>query len=185
MTRSPALGLGLVLAAAAAGATQPPDWGLSDDGAYVLDARARVAWPRCVEGMRWTGSTCIGTPQLVTRDEAMALAREASRRRGQQWQLPRATELSGLVRRTTRPPGLDPVLFPAAPGGWHWSATASIDTARINQYDYGNIARGLDERDANHLHFLHGWAVNLSTGEARGDMPRRTKLPVRLMLPLD
>ena len=31
---------------------------------------------------------------------------------------------------------------------------------------------------------INGWAVNLSTGEARGDAARASKLPVRLVRPM-
>lgn len=182
------LGLGLVFAASAASAadvTDPSHFGLSDDGAYVLDARARVAWPRCVEGMQWTGKTCVGTPLLLNHGEAMALARDLERDRGLHLRLPRVTQLQELVQKAASPRGLDPFLFPASPGGWHWTSTSSVSTARVNQYDYGNIAQGLTEENANHMKFLHGWAVDLSTGEARADVAKRTKLPVRLVLPLD
>ena len=30
---------------------------------------------------------------------------------------------------------------------------------------------------------LNGWAVNMATGEARGDVARASKLPVRLVRP--
>ena len=159
--------------------------GLSDDGAYVLDVRAQVAWPRCVEGMQWNGKTCVGMPLLLGHDEAMALARNLGRERGLQLRVPRVTELQGLVHKATRPPGLDPTLFPASPRGWHWSATSSVNTARVNQYDYGNIVQGRTEQSAIHLRVLEAWAVNMSTGEARTDVTKRTKLPVRLVLPLD
>jgi hypothetical protein len=33
--------------------------------------------------------------------------------------------------------------------------------------------------------FLHGWAVNSVTGEARGDVTKQSKLPVRLVRLLD
>lgn len=32
---------------------------------------------------------------------------------------------------------------------------------------------------------LQGWAVNLGSGQARGDVPRPTKLPVRLVRGID
>jgi hypothetical protein len=180
--------LGPVFAASAvhaAGVPNPPYMGLSDDGAYVLDARALVAWPRCVEGMHWNGKTCIGTPLLLNHGEAMALARDLEKERGLHLRVPRALELQGLVHKAANPPGLDPILFPASPPGWHWSTTSSVNTASVNQYDYQNIVQGRNEQNANHLNFLHGWAVNMSTGEARADVTRRTKLPVRLVLPLE
>jgi hypothetical protein len=169
----------------AAGAPDAPDMALSDDGSFVLDARAQVAWSRCVEGMRWTGKTCAGTPLLFSHAEAMALALERERTTGLHWRVPRVVELQRLVNKDTRPPSVDPRLFPAAPRGWHWTSTAAINTARVNQYDYGNIMQGRNEQNTNHMAFLHGWAVNLASGESRSDVTKRTKLPVRLVLSLD
>jgi len=186
--RRPARWLGFVIASStvcSAALATPPSLGLSGDGAYVLDARAKVAWPRCVEGMQWNGKTCVGTALLLSRDEAMALARDLERKRGLHLRVPRITELQGLVDKTASPPGLDPTLFPASPRGWHWSGTSSVNTAPVNQYNYGNIMQGRTAQSALHLRFLEGWAVNLSTGEAHADVTKRTKLPVRLALPLD
>jgi hypothetical protein len=186
--RRSGLWLALVIAACpvhAADVTSAPYFGLSDDGAYVLDVRAQVAWPRCVEGMQWNGKTCVGTPLLLDHGEAMARVRDLERLRGLRFRVPRVAELQGLVRKAAGPPGLDPHLFPASPSGWYWSATSSVSTARVNQYAYGNIVQGLNEQNANHIKFLHGWAVNASTGEAHDDVTKRTKLPVRLVLSLD
>ena len=54
-------------------AVQPPLI-LSPDGSLVIDTRARLAWPRCVEGMRWSGNGCTGVPQLLSYGQAQALA---------------------------------------------------------------------------------------------------------------
>jgi hypothetical protein len=43
--------------------------------------------------------------------------------------------------------------------------------------------RGRTNENTNRMAFLHGWAVNLTSGEARGDVTKRTKLPVRLVRP--
>lgn len=158
------------------------DWTLSADGAYVLDARAGLAWPRCVEGMQWNGKTCTGKPLLLDRAAANALAAERWKAEGVGWRLPRAAELQRLVDKSLSPPGLHPTLFPAAPGEWHWSATANVGALSANQYNYNTISgAGSGARQAA---MLNGWAVNLSTGEARGDAARSSKLPVRLVRPL-
>ena len=186
--RRSACWLVLVSAASAASAADLPDtldMALSDDGAYVLDARAGVAWSRCVEGMGWNGTTCVGTPLLLNRNEAMALALDRGAAQGAHWRVPRVSELQRLVHKAAASPGLDPKLFPAAPGDWHWSATAAISSTPVNQYNYGNIAQGRREQNANHIALQQGWAVNLVTGEARGDVAKQTRLPVRLVLPLD
>lgn len=181
--------LGFACAVSAVNAAEvprpPQQMGLSTDGAYVLDAQAEVAWPRCAEGMRWTGKTCAGTARLFSHAEAMAWALDREAAGGVRWRVPRVRELQRLVPKAGKLAGPDAQLFPGAPRGWHWAATASIDSATVNQYDYGNIARGRNEQNANHIAFLHGWAVNLTSGEARGDVAKRTRLPLRLALSLD
>ena len=159
------------------------DWSLSADGAYVLDQRAGLAWPRCVEGMQWTGKTCTGQPLLLDRAEATALATDRWKAEGVGWRLPRAAELQRLVDKSLSPPGLSPLLFPAAPGQWHWTATTNVSARNTNQYTYGNIAQGRAGDGARQAAMINGWAVNLSTGEARGDAARASKLPVRLVRP--
>ena len=160
------------------------DWPLSADGAYVLDLRAGVAWPRCVEGMQWSGTTCTGKPLLLDRAEATALAAERWKAEGIGWRIPRAAELQRLLDKSISPPGLNPRLFPAAPGQWHWSATANVNAPSVNQYTYGNIAQSRAGDGARQAAMINGWAVNLSTGEARGDAARASKLPVRLVRPM-
>ena len=155
----------------------------ADNGAQVLDPYTGLAWARCVEGMRWNGRTCTGQPARVGHAQALALAAARKDADGFAWRLPRVTELERLVHRSGPPPGLDPVLFPAAPAESHWAMTASIDTnlSPVNQYNYANIQRGRTDENTTQLSFLHGWAVNPATGEARGDVLKRTELPVRLV----
>lgn len=172
------------LSGAAAAAPASQDWSLSDDGAYVLDLRAGLAWPRCVEGMQWNGKTCTGKPALLDRSAANALAADRWKAEGVGWRLPRAAELQRLVDRSLSPPGLNPQLFPAAPGQWHWSSTANVSPLNGNQYNYNNIAQGRSGDGGRQAAMLNGWAVNLSTGEARGDAARTSKLPVRLVRPI-
>ena len=162
-------------ACAAAGA----DWTLSEDGATVIDTRAGLAWSRCVEGMRWSGKTCTGQPRLLDRAEATALATGRWKTEGMDWRLPRVPELQRLIDKSASPPGLNPALFPAAPGGWHWSATANVSGRGGNPYNYGTVMQG--QGGAGQAAMINGWAVNLSTGEASGDTARSSRLPVRLV----
>ena len=168
--------------ACAAGPPVAPDFAPSADGASVINRHTRLAWLRCDEGMQWNGETCVGQALLLDRPEAIALAAARSKADGVSWRLPRVPELQRLANT---PVGLDPRLFPAAPRGWHWSATDNIDTTAFNQYNYGNITQGRTNDNTNRLAFLHGWAVNMATGEARGDVTRRTRLPVRLVRAVD
>jgi hypothetical protein len=160
-----------------------PVWTVSSDGSEVIDVHARQVWSRCVEGMRWVGKTCVGEPALVTHKEALALASARRKADGLEWRLPRVTDLRHVVGDTAAPPKLYAQLFPAAPTGLYWASTANVDTAsrEVNQYNYGNIAQGRTGANANRMAFLHGWAVDMDTGQGSGDVPKRNKLPVRLV----
>lgn len=167
-------------------AAEPPlsaDWVVSKDGTTVIDVRAQLAWPRCVEGMQWSGKTCTGTPQLLDRAEATALATQRWQAEGIAWRLPRAAELQRLVSKDQGAPGASASLFPGAPGGWYWSATANVSGRRSNPYSYNNIVQKQADNGAGQMAMINGWAVNLATGEARGDAARTSKLPVRLVRP--
>ncbi|MCB1978097.1 MAG: DUF1566 domain-containing protein [Burkholderiaceae bacterium] len=187
MTFAPGLAT-LLLAAAVlpvAQAADPPaptgDTALAPtaDGTGVFDARARTIWARCVEGMQWNGKTCVGQALLLTRAEASARAKARGAAEGLPWRLPRTLELRRLVDKQAQPPGVDAKLFPAAPGGLHWSGTATVRQLSVNPYNYNNIASG--RTSGSRLAALEGWGVDMDSAEARGDVPRSSKLPVRLV----
>lgn len=180
-------GLALCLGAAAQATDTPaaPPLQASEDGSTVIDQRSKLAWSRCVHGMQWNGTTCTGQPLLLDRAQAAALASTRAKTEGVRWRLPRANELRRLVDKQAHPPGLPPQLFPGAPRTWHWSGTANIKHFAANQYNYNNISQGRTGDDSSQLSAFDGWAVDLATGEARGDIARGSKLPVRLVRPLD
>ncbi len=168
-------------ALAAAQTAAPEAAGLSGpaataDGQYVIDPRSKLAWPRCVEGMRWDGQTCTGQPRYLTHGEAVALATARFKAEGVAWRLPRLTELR---RWAASEQGR--ALFPATPQDWHWTSTSRVDTTQANPYNYDNITRGSGTQDR--LGVQQGWALHMGTGEARGDVGRRTPLVVRLVRP--
>jgi hypothetical protein len=153
---------------------------VSEDGQYVVDRRARLLWPRCVEGMHWNGKTCSGMAELFTHKQAQALAAERARQDGVRWRLPRVNELRRLISRDIRPQGLSPDLFPAAPRGWHWTGTAAVNARPVNPYNYGNISGSA----APQLSAQQAWAFDLDSLEARPDMGRGNQLMLRLVRPL-
>lgn len=173
----------LVMSSTSAGDVpfQPPALQLSEDGTTIVDRQTRQVWSRCLEGTQWDGRACSGSPRMVTHAQALALARARSRQEGQRWRLPRVKELQALSRKAAHATGSSPSILPPAPGGWLWTDSATIDTRPINPYDYNNIQRGIDPQNANSVAFLHGWTVHQDTAEARGDTPKRTRLPVRLV----
>lgn len=143
------------------------------------DPRTQLSWARCVEGMQWTGKTCTGEPLLLTHAQALTRAAARAKEDGQPWRVPRVPELRRLVEKISKP-GLGSAEFPAAPLAWHWTATANVRQDKPNPYNYGNVANARGS-NANDTPFLLGWAVELASGEARGDIPKSRPLPVRLV----
>ncbi len=172
----PAFAAGQVEAPVSDGTALTP----TPDGAGVLDPRARTVWARCVEGMQWNGTTCTGRALLLTRAEATARAKSRSAADGHAWRLPRSLELRRLVDKQAQPPGVDAKLFPDAPSGLHWSGTANVRQLSVNPYNYDNVASGRT-KGGSRLAALEGWAVDLGSGNAHGDVSRASKLPVRLV----
>ena len=154
---------------------------VSADGTAIIDTRSKLAWARCVEGMFWNGKTCSGQRRLLDRSEANAVAQARAKAEQTRWRLPRVNELRRLVDKKANPPGIPPLLFPAAPFGLHWTSTANIKTFANNQYNYGNISQGTGSGAGSRLAALDGWAVDMDTGIASGDVPRSSRLPVRLV----
>lgn len=86
------------------------------DGAEIKDLQTGLIWQRCVEGMRWNGSSCINKPQMFTFDDAQTLA-------GNGWRLPTNDELSTLVDKARQQPAINTEAFPATPTIWFWTAS--------------------------------------------------------------
>ncbi|MCE4553430.1 hypothetical protein [Pelomonas cellulosilytica] len=158
----------------------PPTLVPGGDGRELVDAAAGLAWARCVEGMRWDGHTCRGEPALFTHAEALAMARSRSEADGLPWRVPRVPELKLFGERLARAADAA-MLAPAAPAGWYWTGTAHIDREAVNPYAYSNVQRGVTQPQANRLVTQLAWAVDPRSREARGDMPRRERLALRLV----
>jgi Protein of unknown function (DUF1566) len=176
------LAAALMIALATAGtraAESPAKITPSVDGRELLDTSAGLSWSRCVEGMQWDGRHCSGEAMLATHAQALALARARSAADGHLWRVPRVQEFKRLHERlgTAQQAAL---LMPGAPGGWHWSGTLRIESEAVNAYSYRNVERGTTERQIDRLATQTGWAVEQPGGAVR-DMPKRQKLPVRLV----
>lgn len=158
-----------------------PAFQLSHDGRFVLDIRARLAWPRCAEGMQWDGQHCQGLPDLMTYKQAQTRAQELGREDGIRWRLPRVNEMRRLIDRSVRPQGLHPALFPDAPRDWHWSGSAAVNARPSNPYNYSQIS---GQGPIPQLTAQQAWAINLDTLETAPDMGRGNRLMVRLVRPM-
>jgi hypothetical protein len=94
----------------------------SSDGREVHDARTKLAWRRCVEGMQWNGSACAGTPLRFDWPAAQAHAKQQAG-----WRVPTLQELASIVDDRRVEPAADAMLFPGTPSAALWTATASAD----------------------------------------------------------
>lgn len=151
----------------------------SADGRDVVDPATHLAWARCLVGQRWDGRQCAGSPTLLRHAEAVSQARKLASDTGQPWRVPRVPELQRLVRRGGE--GLDPRLFPGSPPDWHWSSTPSLSREPVNPYNYGSVMRGQSGTEPPDSSFINGWAVHLGDGQARSDVPKTSRLAVRLV----
>jgi hypothetical protein len=159
---------------------------VSQDGKELIDAKAKLAWRRCVEGMIWFGMTCTGRAKTFTMIEAQALVTAEGKATGQRWRLPHIPELKTLLNKTHVGRGamVDAAVLPGTPANWHWSASVSVGAGGVvNQYNYGNIMSGVTAANANQLKALEGWGFNFATGEASGGISKRDALYVRLVRP--
>ena len=173
------LSLGAAACAADAGASEASIMA-SEEGRELLDHASGHAWSRCVEGMHWDGRTCQGKPTLLTHREALAAARARSEADGVAWRVPRVPEFKHFAERLARAQR-PAALAPAAPTGWYWTSSARIDSTTVNPYSYRNVQRGATESQADRLVPQSGWVVDPATGEARGDVAHRERLPLRLV----
>lgn len=173
-----------VLASAAWGAAPKPAWQPAPDGTSVVDPLRKLVWDRCVHGQRWSGQTCAGAGVLLSHAEGMALAAERNRSGGKGCRLPSVPELQALAAASAAAKGKKPALFPADVAVWRWSGTRIVNTAAVNQYNYGNVMAGRNNDNAVRVDVVHGWAVDVATGDARKDVTKRTRMPVQLVCAL-
>lgn len=153
---------------------------LSPDEQMVIDTRAKLAWPRCAEGMEWNGKHCTGLAQTFTYKQAMAHAAQRSKADGQRWRVPRVNEFKRLLDRRSKPQGLSPELFPDAPRDWHWTATAAVNATRLNSYNYSQVDKS---SNLSSLGAQQGWAIDTETLQATPDMGKGNALLLRLVRP--
>ena len=153
---------------------------LSADASMVIDLRGKLAWPRCVEGMVWSGKACTGMAEVFNYKQASAHAAQRSKTESLRWRLPRVAELKRLLDRSSKPQGLSPELFPNAPRDWHWTGTAAVNAQRLNSYSYDQVNKSGSIAS---LSAQQAWAVNTETLQAVPDMGKGNALLLRLVRP--
>jgi hypothetical protein len=100
----------------------------SADGSEVHDTthHARLTWRRCVEGMTWDGTTCTGTPQTFTHEEALLRAMAQAQATGEPWRVPSVKEQNWLVQRAIDSPPIEHQAFPNTPAAASWTSSPEV-----------------------------------------------------------
>ena len=150
---------------------------LSADASMVIDLRGKLAWPRCTEGMVWSGKACTGMAEVFNYKQASAHAAQRSKTESLRWRLPRVAEFKRLLDRSSKPQGLNPELFPNAPRDWHWTG---VNAQRLNSYSYDQVNKSGSIAS---LSAQQAWAVNTETLQAVPDMGKGNALLLRLVRP--
>jgi hypothetical protein len=92
----------------------------------VLDSLTGLLWQRCSAGQ--TGLACAGDATPMTWQQALDHCAGLDLAGHQDWRLPQAHELFGLVHFGTKWPAI-PSVFPATPEDYFWTATGYLDDA--------------------------------------------------------
>jgi hypothetical protein len=147
-----------LLAFAAVAASAQGRFAISADGQEVTDAKTRLTWRRCAEGMRWDGKACSGKLLKFSYAGAKRDAAESARD-GKGWRIPSRDELIALVDMDQKKkPRIDPKAFPQTPSLPFWAARAG----------------STDD--------LNAWLVNFASGKVRANLGQ-AKFPLRLVRP--
>ncbi|MBK6999481.1 MAG: DUF1566 domain-containing protein [Rhodoferax sp.] len=107
-------------AAASATVTSP-----NADGT-VFDPKTGLTWMRCSMGQTWDGSTCIGTANTYTYDQANALIGTVTFAGQNDWRMPNIRELQTIVDRSVYNPAIDSIAFPNTPSLFFWSGSPDV-----------------------------------------------------------
>lgn len=95
--------------------------------AEVQDTWTTLIWQRCVVGMIWNGSTCTGSPLMLSwSDLPQLIANNTSTSASRLWRLPTYDELVTLHSSgiNALPPYVeDENWFPSTPADWTWTST--------------------------------------------------------------
>lgn len=144
----------LLLALAAPAGAAPFE--VSADGQEVTDAATRLVWRRCAEGMQWDGTTCSGTPQKYTFDQAARQAQAQAGADKKAWRVPTLKELMSLVEGGRGSPPVPREAFPETPAKPFWSSSPyTQDGIRGSYVHFSNGGEYFDYRsNAYHLRLV-------------------------------
>ena len=123
--------------------TPDSDFTLYNDGTVTHNTTG-LMWMRCLLGQTWDGTTCSGSVQGYTWQNALQAATGYAFAGYSDWRLPNKNELASIVEEACFNPSINTSVFPNAPASSVWSSSP--------------YAGGSD--GAWHVHFGGGGVVN-------------------------
>lgn len=100
---------------------------IQGSGALAQDKKTKLVWKRCSEGQVWVGSTCSGSVQSYTWEQALSQAELLNAAEGykgyKDWRVPNIKELASIGELKCIEPAININVFPAAFLGDYWSST--------------------------------------------------------------
>ncbi|MDD5754425.1 MAG: DUF1566 domain-containing protein, partial [Methylococcales bacterium] len=100
--------------------TPTEDFTINNDGT-ATHTKTGLSWQRCSIGQTWNGSTCDGTVQNFTWDDAMTNYNTDCNG----WRLPRIDELNTITEHGKFNPAINSTIFPNTPAVFYWSASSA------------------------------------------------------------
>lgn len=109
--------------------TTPEDLWVDNGDGTVSDLATGLMWRQCSVGQTWSNGSCLGDPEGLNWQEALAYAHGNQFAGYSDWRLPNLKELSSLTERACVRPAINEDLFPSTPSDDYWSATPSVRSA--------------------------------------------------------
>lgn len=124
---------------------------INNGNGTVHHSKTGLIWKRCAEGQTWDGTTCVGTAENYTWQQAFTRVADVNAgasgtwNAGQRdWRLPSINELKSIVEQGCYSPSINLTQFPTTPNVVFWT-----NSPVANSPDY-----------AWHVHFGFGYSSN-------------------------
>jgi hypothetical protein len=141
---------------------------INGDGT-ATDPTTGLTWMRCAMGQVWDGSTCGGSANSYTFDQANALTGTLSFASMSDWRLPSIRDLLTIVDREVVAPAIDSKAFPATPKDEFWSGSlyAYGSDSAWSVYFYDGTTNGASRIRASRVRMVRGGQPLGLLGNAR------------------
>lgn len=97
----------------------------------TLHSPTGLQWSRCAVGQQFDGTSCTGSAQVFSWDDARQVVTEVNQSRSlagySDWRLPTVDELLTIVEKCREAPSINTNAFPATPWTGFWTSTPHGD----------------------------------------------------------